>query len=161
MLAATAGRRARPLPCAIAGHSFGACTAQLLAGAEIDLPGRPAQRFVDPRFAAALLLSAQGRDHHRYSRPRRRRPGLALEKRAFHLALPGGKYLAIFEGADHYLGGIDRPNRKTADPAQFAAVAPLATPFLHAQLAGDAAALAWLEAVGDEIAGCPLRFERK
>ncbi|MFT7592788.1 MAG: putative dienelactone hydrolase [Paracoccaceae bacterium] len=51
----------RDLPWVIAGHSFGAYTAQLVAGAEIDFPGQQAQSFCDDRFAAAIALSGQGR----------------------------------------------------------------------------------------------------
>lgn len=45
----------------IAGHSFGAQTAVLLAGATIDLSPSDTQRgFADPRIKAAILMSAQG-----------------------------------------------------------------------------------------------------
>ena len=47
---------------AITGHSFGVYTSQLFAGAEIDLPGEGTRSLTDKRFAAAILLSAQGRD---------------------------------------------------------------------------------------------------
>jgi len=62
ILDATCGQPVATLPGAIAGHSFGAYTAQLLAGATIDLPGKGPRHFRDDRFAAAILLSAQGRD---------------------------------------------------------------------------------------------------
>ena len=44
-----AGMNAVYLPLAIAGHSFGAYTAQLFAGAEIDRPDGP-RRFHDPHL---------------------------------------------------------------------------------------------------------------
>ncbi|WP_193175796.1 hypothetical protein [Oricola nitratireducens] len=62
VIAQTVGKSAGPVPAAIAGHSFGAYTSQLFAGAEIDIPGRGTRRFRDDRFNAAILLSAQGRD---------------------------------------------------------------------------------------------------
>lgn len=46
----------------VGGHSYGAFTAQLLAGATIDVPKGPrAKSFADARPKAFLLLSAQGK----------------------------------------------------------------------------------------------------
>jgi predicted dienelactone hydrolase len=44
----------------MSGHSMGAFTTEVLAGARIDLPGRPGTSFADPRIRAALALSPQG-----------------------------------------------------------------------------------------------------
>jgi predicted dienelactone hydrolase len=44
----------------VAGHSMGSYTAEAVAGAIVDLPGRPATSFSDPRAKAILCLSPQG-----------------------------------------------------------------------------------------------------
>jgi predicted dienelactone hydrolase len=44
----------------VGGHSMGAFTADAIAGALVDLPGRPATNLADPRVRAVLLLSPQG-----------------------------------------------------------------------------------------------------
>jgi predicted dienelactone hydrolase len=44
----------------MSGHSMGAYTTEVIAGARVDLPGRPGTSFADPRVHAALALSPQG-----------------------------------------------------------------------------------------------------
>lgn len=176
---ATCGAQAAPLPGAIAGHSFGAFTAQLLAGAEIDMPGAPARRFRDRRFGAAVLLSAQGRDQQGLrdgSWDAMDGPVLTVtgtldrgakggdwrwKSEPYELAPPGGKYLAVIEDGDHFLGGfIDRaPQRQV--PAQQDAVQRLTLAFLDAHLADDAAARGWLGRIDDAVGDCRLLFKRK
>jgi predicted dienelactone hydrolase len=176
---ATCAARAAALPGAIAGHSFGAYTAQLLAGAEIDLPDAAARRFADPRFRAAILLSAQGRDQQGLrdgSWDRMDGPVLTVtgtrdqgakggdwrwKSEPFERAPPGGKVLMVLDEADHFLGGF-APRGPGADvPAQREALRQVSLAFLDAELRGRTAARDWLAAVGDRIAGHPVLFKRK
>jgi len=178
VLEASCGRQADPLPGAIAGHSFGAYTSQLLAGAEIDFPGEGPRNFRDHRFAAAILLSAQGRDQQGLREGSwdgidgpmlnvtGTRDGGAKGQdwhwkvEPYEFAPPGDKYLAVLEDADHYLGGIARPDQ-SAVPEQRQAVEDLTLAFLDAYLAGDAAAKAWLGRISSIVGSCPLLFRRK
>ncbi len=178
-----AGATCGPLPpetaCAIAGHSFGAYTAQLLAGAEIDLPDAPSQRYTEPGFVAAMLLSAQGRDQQGLrdgswdamtgpvltvtgTRDRGANGGdWRWKSEPFEFAPAGGKYLAVLDGGDHYLGGIAERPGVAAVPEQLAAMESLTLAFLDAHVRGSAAASAWLAEVGDHIADCALLYRRK
>lgn len=174
ILAETCG--GAPPPVAIAGHSFGAFTAQLLAGAEIDLPDAPGASFVDPRCRAAILLSAQGRDQQGLrdgSWARMRGPALIVTGTLDRGANGGGwewkaepfteasapeQYLAVLEGGDHFLGGFDAESRRPAVPAQAAAVRQLTLQFLDSALLGDLNARAALRATADRIGDCRLSF---
>lgn len=177
--AATCGRTDRHLPVAIAGHSFGAYTAQLLAGAEIDLPGEGRRSFRDRRFAAAILLSAQGRDQQGLregswdgiSGPMLNVTGTRdggakgqdwhWKLEPYEFAPAGDKYLAVLTDGDHYLGGIARPDQSSV-PTQRSAVERITLAFLDAYLTDDADAKARLDKIGDQVAGgCPLLFTRK
>lgn len=174
----TCGVHAVPLRGAIAGHSFGAYTSQLLAGAEIDVPGEGARSFRDDRFAAAILLSAQGRDQQGLREgswdgiagPMLNVTG-TLDGGAkgqdwhwkiepYELAPAGDKYLAVLADADHYLGGIARPDQAPV-PAQRDAVERITLAFLDAYVADDPAARAWLGGIADRVGDCPLQFRRK
>lgn len=179
LLAATCGRQAGPLPAAIAGHSFGAYTAQLLAGAEIDLPDGTIGRFRDDRFDAAILLSAQGRDQQGLregSWDAMRGPVLTVtgtldrganggdwhwKSEPFDLAPPGDKYLAVLDNADHYLGGFADTGAQPKVPDQQEAVRQLTLGFLDAHLLKHAAARGWLHSIDDRIEACRLQFSRK
>lgn len=174
----TCGRQPASIRGAIAGHSFGAYTAQLLAGAEIDLPGEGARSFRDKRFAAAILLSAQGRDQQGLRagswdaidgpmlNVTGTRDGGAKGQdwhwkvEPYEFAPEGDKYLAVLTDADHYLGGIARPDQSPV-PQQKQAVEELTLAFLDAHLAGDAAAKAWLGRIDGMVGDCPLLFRRK
>lgn len=176
---ATCGRQAAPIPGAIAGHSFGAYTAQLLAGAEIDLPQDPARRFRDDRFEAAVLLSAQGRDQQGLrvgSWDAMTGPVLnvtgTLDRGAkggdwrwksepYELAPAGGKYLAVLDGADHFLGGFSPREGRKHVPAQQQAVADITLAFLDAHVRGRRAGRNWLCSIGSGIGDCRLLFKRK
>ena len=179
VLAATCGRPARPLPGAIAGHSFGAYTAQLIAGAEIDLPDGTIGRFRDDRFRAAILLSAQGRNQQGLrdgSWDTVEGPVLnvtgTLDRGAnggdwrwksepFDRAPPGDKYLAVLDSADHYLGGFADTGAPPQFPAQQGAVRQLTLGFLDAHVLKCAAARDWLGSIDDRIDTCRLEFRRK
>lgn len=163
---------------AIAGHSFGAYTAQLLAGAEIDLPGEGPRRFRDDRFAAAILLSAQGRDQQGLRQGSwdgitgpmlnvtgtrdggARGQDWRWKVEPYELAPAGDKYLALIEDGDHYLGGVARPDQSPV-PEHLAAVKRLTLAFLDAHVAGETAALSWLAGISDRIGDCRLDFRRK
>lgn len=178
ILDATCGQ-AGPMPGAIAGHSFGAYTSQLLAGAEIDLPDDPARRFGDDRFRAAVLLSAQGRDQQglrdgswdAMSLPVLNVTG-TLDRGAkggdwhwksepYELAPAGGKYLAVLEDADHFLGGFAEAAPQRQVPGQQEAVKQITLAFLDAHLRGREAALDWLASINGSVGDCRLIFKRK
>ncbi len=178
IFAETCGRRHDSIRGAIAGHSFGAYTAQLFAGAEIDLPGVGPSSFKDDRFGAAILLSAQGRDQQGLREGTwdaidgpmlnvtGTRDGGAKGQdwhwkvEPYELAPAGDKYLAVLTDADHYLGGLARPNQSPM-PEQGNAVKQITLAFLDAYLAGDAAAKAWLSEIDDAVDDCPLLFRHK
>jgi predicted dienelactone hydrolase len=105
------------------GHSFGAGTAQLLAGAR--LRGHPGhRRFADKRVRAVLLLAPQGAGqlHGTNSwahvsipmmtitgtRDRGRGGTAGWRSEPFHGSPPGNKYLIVIEGGRHDFGGISR-----------------------------------------------------
>ena len=75
----------------------------------------------------------------------------------YEFAPAGGKYLAVLEDTDHYLGGMGTPQY----PAQFDAVAQLTLAFLDAHLAEEPAARAWLAEGKDHVGACPLLFRSK
>jgi predicted dienelactone hydrolase len=103
----------------VGGHSMGAFTADAIAGALVDLPGRPATNFADSRVSAVLLLSPQGpgefglTDH---SWDHLTLPLLSMtgsldlgagnqgpdwKKIPFERSQPGGKYHVFIQGASH------------------------------------------------------------
>lgn len=167
------------LPGAVAGHSFGAYTAQLLAGAEIDMPGSGARSFRDPRLSAAILLSAQGRDQQGLrdgSWDGMTGPVLnvtgTLDRGAkggdwhwkcepYELAPAGGKYLAVLDGGDHFLGGLTERDPHDHVPAQQEAVRQVTLAFLDAYLGDSRHARDWLGAIGGRIGDCKLMFKHK
>jgi hypothetical protein len=169
----------RAIPSAAAGHSFGAYTSQLLAGATIDVPDHGPTRYRDPRVKAALLLSAQGRDQQglrdgswdTVACPMLNITG-TLDKGAkgqgpqwksepYEFAPPGDKYLAIFKNADHYLGGITQTGLRPDNVDQRKAIAQLTLAFWDAHLRGDLAAKSWLASISTQIGKCPVTFEQK
>lgn len=176
---ATCGRPATPVPGVIAGHSFGAYTAQLLAGAEIDMPNDPVRRFADDRFKAAMLLSAQGRDQQGLrdgSWDAMDGPVLTMtgtldrgakggdwrwKSEPYELAPAGGKYLAVLEDGDHFLGGLTGRDAQQHVPAQQEAVWQITLAFLDAHVRDRPAAREWLSSIGDRIGDCRLLFKRK
>lgn len=175
VLSATCGSQVKPLPVAIAGHSFGAYTAQLLAGAEIDLPGDPGRRFVDPRFASAVFLSGQGRNQQGLrdgSWDRVALPTLTItgtldrgangggwewKSEPFTLASAPDQYLAVIEDGDHFLGGFDADHRRVV-AAQAAAVRQLTGQFLDSTLKQNSDSRLALRATPGQIGDCRLTF---
>ncbi len=176
---ATCGELPVHTPIAIAGHSFGAHTAQLLAGAEIDLPDSSARRFCDKRFAAAILLSAQGRDQQGLrdgSWDLLEGPVLTVtgtldrgakggdwhwKSEPYELAPAGDKYLAVLENGDHFLGGMTERDIGQKMPSQQEAMRQLTLAFLDAHLRSRAAARNWLDGINSEISGASLLFKHK
>lgn len=166
----------RGLPLAIAGHSFGAYTAQLLAGAEIDLP-EGTRSFRDPRFAAALVLSGQGRNQQGLrdgSWDGMTGPVLTVTGKKdggaggqdwvwkcepYELAPAGDKALAVLDDANHYLGGMTPEGDVIAD--QFEALKLVTTAFLDAHVLGKPGARNWLNLIEDRIGTCPVIFKQK
>ncbi|SDO88420.1 Predicted dienelactone hydrolase [Lutimaribacter pacificus] len=168
---------ARGLPCAIAGHSFGAYTAQLFAGAEIDLPGQGATRFRDDRFSAALVLSGQGLDQQGLrngSWDGLTGPVLTVtgtkdggakgqdwhwKCEPYEFSPAGDKYLVVLEGGDHYLGGFTPGEEGITEQKE--AVRGVTLAFLDAYLAGDMRAQNWLRLVEDRIGTAGVLFKSK
>ena len=173
---ATIGIDPAGLPLAIAGHSFGAYTAQLLAGAVVDLPDGT-RSFAEPRFSAALVLSGQGRDQQGLragSWDAMTGPVLTVtgtrdggakgqdwrwKCEPFDLAPPGGKMLAVLDGATHYLGGMTPEG--SVVPHQFDALRMVTAAFLDAHLSNRPGAWNWLGLIEDRIGDCPVVFRRK
>ena len=142
------------------------------------MPGEGPRSFRDDRFAAAILLSAQGRDQQGLREgswdgitgPMLNVTGTLdggakgqdwhWKVEPYEFAPPGGKYLALLTDADHYLGGIARPEQAPV-PAQKDAVFQLTLAFLDAYVIESAAAKSWLASVTDRIGDCPVLFKRK
>ncbi|MCF8470961.1 MAG: alpha/beta fold hydrolase [Parvibaculum sp.] len=176
---ATCGKLQSDTPVAIAGHSFGAYTAQLLAGAQIALPDAPARGFRDTRFAAAILLSAQGREQQGLrdgswdfldgpvltvtgTLDRGAKGGdWRWKAEPYECAPVGDKYLAVLESGDHFLGGMTERDIGRKNPAQQEAVKQMTLAFIDAHLRGRAAARDWLDSIGSKLAGAPLLFKHK
>ncbi|MCB1390050.1 MAG: hypothetical protein KDK12_13050 [Rhodobacteraceae bacterium] len=174
---ATAGGPVPPL--AIAGHSFGAYTAQLLAGAVVDLPDQPNASFADPRITAAMLLSAQGRDQQGLrdgSWDRLALPALTVtgtrdmgakggdwhwKCEPFELAKAPEQYLAVLDEGDHFLGGFTETDVGRHVPAQAETLRDLTLTFLDAHLRGDPAARTRLRATSSATTAAPLLFKAR
>jgi len=103
----------------VGGHSMGSFTAEAVAGALVDLPGKPMTSFADGRVKAVLCLSPQGPGQFgltELSFRALRIPYLgvtgsldslgpladeAWHKRPFELAAAGDKYHVDIDGANH------------------------------------------------------------
>ena len=117
----------------IGGHSYGAYTALLCAGARIELQGT-IRDFSEPRARAFVALSppgngSRGLDGESWARIERpvlcvsgtRDGGLQGQppqwrEESFHAMRPPGKALVVVEGAEHFTFSGGRP-RRLADPA--------------------------------------------
>jgi predicted dienelactone hydrolase len=161
------------------GHSFGAGTAQILAGAR--LRNRPTQPFRDARVRAVLLWSPQGagqlHDAGSWSRVRipmltitgtldyGRGGGPAWRMEPFRGAPAGNKYLVVVEGGQHDLGGIGRTSTAfpyAHDEREAGIVQRVSLEFWDAYLKSAPASLAFLKGEGlGHFLGAQARLERK
>jgi dienelactone hydrolase len=143
----------------VAGHSFGAYTAQLLLGTRLSGFGLDNRNFAHPAVAGGILLSPQG-SGDRGLTPRSwddvelpvlvvtathdfgaRGEGLEWRREPFDRVPSRLKHLAVVRGGDHMLGGIPRSGTENAPvPASIAAVAAAFADRVH----GDRAAGEWL-----------------
>lgn len=147
------------------GHSFGAGTAQILAGAR--LRHRPTQPFRDARVRAVLLWSPQGagqlHDPSSWSKIRipmltvtgtldyGRGGGPAWRMEPFRGAPAGNKYLVVVEGAQHDLGGIGRTSTVFPyphDEREAAILQRVSLEFWDAYLKAAPASLAFMKGEG-------------
>jgi dienelactone hydrolase len=157
--------RLRPDAAIVAGHSFGAYTAQLLLGARLHGAGADGD-FTHPAVAAGVLMSPQGsgdRGLTPSSWDDVRLPllvitatrdlgakgeGLAWRREPFDAARSPLKHLAVVRDGDHFLGGIpdsaDDP-ASSGSPEVRSALAALAVAFAD-HVHGDRAAGDWLAA---------------
>jgi predicted dienelactone hydrolase len=154
----------------VGGHSFGAHTAQLVAGTTTKSLAGVRSGHADPRPKAFVLISPQGKgpmlDEESWKTMTRPavvitgsndlgRNGQAVEWRLhpFEYAPPQDKYLLFIEGAHHGFGGITGPvryrNAGGDDPNHLAYVKSTTTAFWDAYLKGEAQARAFLRS--DEI----------
>ncbi|HVX53590.1 dienelactone hydrolase family protein [Nocardioides sp.] len=153
----------RPDRVILAGHSYGAYTAQLVLGTRLEGVGID-DSLRHPAACAGLLLSPQG-SGDRGLTPRSwdevatpvlvvtatadRGPhgeGLSWRREPFDAAPAPLKHLAVVQGGDHLLGGIDRrADEAPTDPAVSEAVATLCAAFADL-VNGDPAAGRWLRA---------------
>ncbi|MBI4880308.1 MAG: chlorophyllase [Planctomycetes bacterium] len=168
----------------VGGHSFGAHTTILVAGATLKVPLlRKRLDLSDPRPIAFLVLSPQGPGNgldatsfagitrptlfvtgSRDASPRDGRLP-AWRRQAFELSPPGERCLLWLEGADHGLGGISGAGRLLGhrdDAGQLACVQAVTTAWWDAFLKNDEAARMLLnqDAV-TTLAGEGATFERK
>ncbi|WP_326837065.1 alpha/beta fold hydrolase [Amycolatopsis rhabdoformis] len=139
----------------VAGHSFGAYTAQLLVGTRLS--GH--ETFAHPAVAGAILLSPQGSGDRgltpdswrEVERPvlvvtgtrdlGARGEGVEWRREPFDRAASPVKHLAVVHDGDHQLGGIPRHETEIGPVA--AAIAAVSTAFAD-RVHGDEAAGAWL-----------------
>jgi predicted dienelactone hydrolase len=137
---------------AIAGHSYGAYTALLCAGARIELEG-DVRDFSEPRARAFIALSPPGngsRGLGEQSWARIDRPVLCItgtldaglqgqppswREESFHAMRPPDKMLVVLDGATHFTFSGGRP-RRPADPAHLQVVEAAVIAFLDRHLKG-------------------------
>jgi predicted dienelactone hydrolase len=174
-LAAQAGVTPAADQIGFGGHSFGAWTAAVIAGARVFLPGGAEKSFADPRPSAFFLLAApavppradarhpfQGLARDSFAALTRPLllidgtlddgPGAASYRErlaAYELSPPGEKYLGIARDSTHLtLAGIAPPADGPLDAIAARSLAnaqALALPFWRAFVAGQRPSLAWLD----------------
>jgi predicted dienelactone hydrolase len=135
------------------GHSYGAHTSSLLAGAR----PRTGQSFKEKRAAAILLISPQGEDNGFSADAWSDMTGPVLEitgsedvsimpttpqlrRMPFDRSPAGNKFLLWIEGAHHGMGGISGrwfPTAGDADPIQLKTVETTTLMYWDAYLKGD------------------------
>ncbi|MFM7331527.1 MAG: alpha/beta hydrolase family protein [Brachymonas sp.] len=165
---------------AAAGHSYGANTTLLLAGARVQREGR-AMDLADPRIKAAVIISAPpfyGEGDPAQIVGSIRVPSLHITATSDEIKIPGyfssaqdrvavyeatsslaGKMLAVFKEGSHSMF-TDRlgTGGEALNPQVKKATRELMLAFLRKEFAGDAQALAQWPA---QHAGLVARFERK
>ncbi|WIX98326.1 dienelactone hydrolase family protein [Amycolatopsis mongoliensis] len=145
----------------VAGHSYGAYTAQLLLGTRLTGFGLDGTDFGHPAVAGGILLSPQGSGDRGLTgsswagveRPLlvvtgtrdfgARGEGVAWRREPFDRARSAVKHLAVVRDGDHQLGGIPAHDDRTGPVA--AAISAVAAAFAD-HVHGDRAAGAWLAA---------------
>lgn len=160
----------------VGGHSFGAHTAQLIAGTTTVEVDGTRQSHADPRPLAFVLISPQGRgaqlDDESWAHltrpalsitgsldPGRNGEPIAWRLDPFHFAPPQDKFLLFIEGAQHGFGGItgtlEYRNAGPDDPEHLRWVQSTTIAFWDAYLKEDAAAAAFLRSdrIEDASAG--------
>jgi dienelactone hydrolase len=168
VLASLAGQsvlpaRLRPDQVIVAGHSFGAYTAQFVLGARLTGNGLDDVGQADPAVGGGLLMSPQGsgdrgltaRSWDAVTAPllvltgtRDLGPhgeGLTWRREPFDSARSRLRHLAVVRDGDHQLGGMPLPEAASpaAETAVRAALCAVAAAFADG-LHGDQAALEWL-----------------
>ncbi|HKV60552.1 MAG TPA: hypothetical protein VJO16_01450 [Candidatus Acidoferrum sp.] len=150
----------------VGGHSMGSYTTEAIAGAIVDLPGKPGRNLADSRVKAALCLSPQGPGQfglNEYSFDQIALPYMGMtgsldslgpvaspawHKIPFERSHPGDKYHLFIEGANHMSFITPRtillPHAKQ-DGAIFDYTNSAALAFWDAYLKGDARAKAYLQ----------------
>ncbi len=151
----------------MSGHSLGAYTAQLVAGAAVDAPGAKSARYTDERVRAFVLLSGKGRTRQELRDPswdQLTRPMMSMtgsldpgggvhpewKKEPFDFTPAGDKYHVFIEAANHMsFIGARAPLRSAAsqDNAKtiFSYVLMATQAFWDAYLKSDAKAKAYLD----------------
>ena len=182
-LAPGLGTRADATRVAVAGHSFGAHTTMLVAGAARALRhDRSAPELADKRPLCFLVLSPQPKgtifdeeSFAEFDRPMLFVSGSedrspledfepARRREAFDGSPPGERWLLWIEGADHGLGGISGAERVLGhdrDDGELALVRAATTSFLDAELGRDEAARAWLSRGGLAFRGARAQLLRR
>lgn len=160
----------------VGGHSYGAHTSQLVAGATTrqGLLGRRRQSHADPRPRAFLLISPQGKGQlldekswetctrpmmtitgTRDESPRTDRPW-TWRLDPFRYAPPGGKFLVVIQEAYHGFGGIAGraryPSSGPANADHVSWVRSMGLAFWDAYVLEDAAARDYLRSGSLEAA---------
>jgi predicted dienelactone hydrolase len=162
----------------VGGHSYGASTAQLLAGVRVrDRPRRKDYR--DPRIRAVLLMSPQGSGplHEPGSWSGVTLPMMTLtgtedtgqwgggpdwRQEPFKRAPAGDKYLVVVQGGQHDFGGISRRVARPHDPRQAGIALHASLAFWDAHLKNDAGARQFLKGGGlRDLLGADATFEQK
>jgi predicted dienelactone hydrolase len=174
---------------AVAGHSFGAYTTMMVAGAKIDLPGKPDTVVSDPRPRCFLTLSPQGTgpafDRQAWdgiTRPVLMMTGSLDEQpkavswgdthqggewrsEPFRLMAPGDKWLVWIDGARHSTfsggAGAQLSGELKPDPQHFAWVQAMSLAFFDAYLRDDASARRWLAEDAAPLYAPAVRVEQR
>ena len=174
---------------AVAGHSFGAHTTLMVAGAQPALAGLGDATTADPRPRCFIALSPQGTGQglNRDSWNAITRPVLVMtgsldvqprflsgdgqEKNGtwrtepFQFMAPGDKWLAWIEGARHstFSGGAGSKlsGEAAPDPRHFPWVQAMTLAFLDAYLRSDASARRWLAEDAAKTYAPAVRIEQR